>query len=469
LITLLITCQSRHQYVGDNLPLRTEKFVETVINWAAGHANILPLTSQCNVSCVFCSNKQNPPGVEVFNIAPRTLDQVRQTLEFIDPRQRIIIGESATRINEGEPFTHPQIERVLTLIRTKLPKTKLQITTNGSLLDRRRIDLLRSLAPLTVYLSLNSADAKVRRRLMRDPLAKRAVAAAAWLGRCGLEWHGSVVAMSHLMGWDDLRATILYLAQCGARTVRVFVPGFTRLSSPSLRYPKEFTVQLRQFVKELNTISSAPVTMEPPLLNDLVPEVAGVLPFSPAHKAGVRPGDVIVSVNGHIPFSRVDAFHRVENAANPSLTLRRPGGACATVRLNKPAGAYSGLVMEYDLDPATVQDILNVAAKFGAEETLILTSQLAAGLMAKALARQGGGLSLRVLPVPSRLFGGSISTAGLLVNSDFLAALQQYLSRERHPDLVLLPKAAFDYRGRDLTGQPYTVLERHVDTTVVAL
>ncbi|MBF7083146.1 DUF512 domain-containing protein [Desulfallas sp. Bu1-1] len=446
--------------------MRMQNFVESLIYWSAGHGNILPLTSRCNVSCIFCSNRLNPEGVEVFNIKPRTPDQVRQTVEFLDPLRPVVIGESVTRINEGEPFSHPQIEEILISIRKALPRTPIRITTNGSLLDHRRVSLLQSLAPVTVYLSLNSANAAVRRQIMSDSRASYAVSAASLLGRHGFDWHGSVVAMPHLTGWDDLRDTILYLARCNAKTIRVFWPGYTCLAPPELRFPSSMPESLRDFIGEIKVSTPVPVTMEPPLINDLRSEVAGVIKGSPAHRAGVRQGDIIRAVNGAAPFSRVHAYQLTRNTADPQLTITSSGAVTKTVLLRKKARESSGLVMEYDIDPSTVRQIERAVTVSGANRVLLLTSVLARNIINNALLRLKSRHFVTVIPVSNKLFGGSINTAGLLVVDDMVAAMQDFFAQFHRPDLVLLPRAPFDHRGRDLTGKSWREIEQHLGLPV---
>ena len=75
----------------------------------AARKNILPLTSYCNVRCVFCSHKQNPDGVLIHRLPSLPVAKVEELVQLLDPREKVVIGESATRLVEGEPFTHPEI------------------------------------------------------------------------------------------------------------------------------------------------------------------------------------------------------------------------------------------------------------------------------------------------------------------------------------------------------------------------
>jgi len=122
---------------------------------SASRGNVLPLTSVCNVACVFCSHRQNPPGIEIYRIPHLDSRQVEDILQFIDPACRIVIGESTTRIIEGEPFTNPYIKDILSLIRQRYPSTEILITTNGTLIDPEMARFLANLGLVELNVSLN--------------------------------------------------------------------------------------------------------------------------------------------------------------------------------------------------------------------------------------------------------------------------------------------------------------------------
>ena len=82
--------------------------VDRLILESALHANVLALSSQCDSRCVFCSHKNNPPGIAVAHVGRRSMDDVRRTLAFLSPERVITIGESATPIVEGEPLGAPR-------------------------------------------------------------------------------------------------------------------------------------------------------------------------------------------------------------------------------------------------------------------------------------------------------------------------------------------------------------------------
>jgi MoaA/NifB/PqqE/SkfB family radical SAM enzyme len=84
--------------------------------------NVLPLTGRCNLSCLFCSHRFNPPGTEAFSFGPLAIELLGELAAYLDPQQKIIIGESATRLREGEPLTHLRFMDLLKELRTRYPR-----------------------------------------------------------------------------------------------------------------------------------------------------------------------------------------------------------------------------------------------------------------------------------------------------------------------------------------------------------
>ena len=424
--------------------------------------NILPLTSMCNTRCIFCSHRFNPPEVRVYRIPPRTLASIKNALPFIDPARPIVIGESVTRIVEGEPFTHPEIAAILRLLRSAFPRTPIRLTTNGILLDEEMAHLLGRLENITINLSLNCMGERNRNFLLGDNQAGAAVNSVKLLQEYGIPFHGSVVAMPHLTGWDELENTIRYLSRHGAETLRVFEPGFSRLAPPELQFGRTLRIELESFISRLRRIINIPIITEPPIIGSLEAEVAGVIAGSPAARAGLKPGDVITEVNGSRVNSRVQAFERIRKAANPEVAVKRGDEPPIAFCIRKGRGERSGLVMHYDLDPGLIDDMAGAARRHRARAVLLLTSQLAAPVLRQGLERfWGEGADVETLEVENHFFGGSIRAAGLLTVGDMGDCLRKYLSTSTtvKPDLVLLPGLAFDRTGSDLTATPYARLE----------
>ncbi|MDD3653898.1 MAG: DUF512 domain-containing protein [Desulfotomaculaceae bacterium] len=455
--------------MGGSLQKINKEYMESLILNGALEGNILPLTSLCNVHCIFCSHRQNPDGVEVYHISPRSLAQVERTLSYMDPSRPVIIGESVTRIIEGEPFTHPLIKDILRLIRTRFPSTIIQITTNGCLLDEDTVEFLSQLDGVVINLSINSITEIGRALLMGDVNPQSSLNSVALLQECRIPYHGSIVAMPHLIGWQDLEQTITWLSLSGAETIRVFLPGFSEQAPPALRFEPSLWDELNSFITRLREKVPTPLSCEPPAIHDLQPRVAGVIAGSPAARAGVYAKDIIISVNNVSSLTRVHAFKQVVTGSFPEITLRRRD-ELIKVKIPKEQNERSGLVMDYDIDPLLIKDIARVVRQYRATQVLILTSELASQIIRMAKARFFEGIAeVKIKAVRSRFFGGSIKAAGLLTVADFMAAIEECFRKPWRPQLILLPGLAFDRRGRDITGRSYFDLEEQFKVAVKIL
>ncbi|GAW92188.1 DUF512 domain-containing protein [Calderihabitans maritimus] len=439
---------------------------ETLILQTVQEHNILPLTSQCNAGCVFCSHRQNPGEVQVYYLSPLSMELLERLVEFLNEKEKIVIGESATKIMEGEPFCHPRFDEILQLLRGKFPHTPIQITTNGTLLNAGKISLLSALKPVELNISLNSASKAGRKMLMGDE-GTEGVAAVKSLEKAGIPFHGSVVALPQLVGWDDLRRTLFYLADHGARTIRLFLPGGNQVLSRRLKISRTLWEELENFCHSLRQELACPLVLEPPLLKDLTPRVEGVVPGSGAAAAGIRAGDVVLEIDGRQPVSRVDAFYQIKKSAKVEILLNRDRQQLRLTWQKNP-GSGDGLVMAYDFDPGDEMRIRREIQRHRAVKVLICTSLAAEKLMRLVAQRiSTDRVTIDILPVSSRLFGGTIISAGLLVVDDFVKALKDYREQGKMvPDLVLLPPRAFDFWGRDLTGVHYTEIARRLDWPV---
>lgn len=421
-------------------------------------AGVLPLTSTCNISCVFCSNRWNPPGLRVFRLPPRSLAEVEAALAGMSHLDEVVIGESASRVLEGEPLTHPDFGAILRVARRLVPQAVIKVTTNGLLLDAGLAGLLADLGPVEVTLSLNTASPEAYRRLHgieADPAR-----APGLLRRAGIPFHGSVVAVPALAGRKDLTETVRRLEAWGALSCRVFVPGHTSLTPRETAVLLPGRAEVAALVEEARGSTRLPLTLDPPEITDLAARLAGVIPGSPADRAGLRAGDVLTDVEGTSPVCRVDAFRRSREALARRGRCRLEVAGRGPVVLSAGPGrpVRTGLVMDCDVDPADAGAVRRVAAAEGSGRVLILTSTLASGPLRLALASPGFGPqpACRVTPVPSTTFGGSIGCAGLLTVADVERTLAGLLATGQGPaagEVVLLPRIAFDRSGVDLVGR----------------
>ncbi len=419
---------------------------------AVREGNVLPLTGQCNVNCIFCSHKSNPPSARAYSFPPVPEKQVTELIKFLNPARKIIIGESATLLREGEPLTHPSFIQILKLIRHTHPRTLIQITTNATLLDTEKVQELEALMPVEIIVSLNSATTSGRKIIMGLKQAGDTLDAVKLLCRFGIPYHGSIVALPHLVGFDDIKETVLYLDGKEALTVRLLLPGYTRFSSPELSCGDDMINRLPVYIEDLREQFAIPLIIEPPLVTDLDPIIEGVIRSSPADATGLQRGDRILAVDGIKPRSRVEAFNLIEKKANPAVKLSRDGKIADNI-INKEAASSPGLVMNYDLNPVQVEQVKRIEG----ERKLALVSMPA--LKRWELAAEIFSLkNVDFKAVKSHYFGGSINCSGLLTVSDYQEALKN-ISHIKDYEKLLLPSIAFDRSGYDVSGMHYLELD----------
>lgn len=417
----------------------------------ASRDNILILTTSCTTSCVFCSHLQNPDEIEAYYVNTLNREQIDTLIEFLDGTKKIIIGESATRICEGEPFLCSGIIEILEHIRNRYPKAAIQITTSGIHLDGAVITRLEAIGNIELNVSLNSSSANGRKKLYRGKEHFSAVEAVKLLKSSSLVYSGSIVVMPHLVGWEDIRETILFLQEYGAASIRLFMPGYTRFTK-GLLPPSDIRSSLESFTQEVVKLLQIPLVMEPSGVKDTLALVEGILAGSPAQKSGIIKGDRILGINGRRVVSRADAYYKAYEAGNPTIELER-GEKIFETLVEKPVDSSSGMVFNYDIHPDTILGIKKGLSRNKGKSCLILTSELAYDLLSFCISDKR---EAEMEAVRNEFFGGNILCAGLLTLIDIEAHLGR---RGSLPQVILLPGIMFDTAGRDLMGRHFMELE----------
>lgn len=433
---------------------------EQMISLSAEQGNILAITSGCGSHCVFCSYHNNPGEVRVLRIGMRTMEEIRAAMSLLKPNREITIGESATRIIEGEPTMHPDFPQILTELRARFPYTPIAVTTNGHDLTEELVRHISKTGRVLVNLSLNSASAEGRRLLMGDTQdkAKTAIDSVKHLRDYGVPFQGSLVAMPNLTGYEDIKNSIEYLAGNGAQSVRVFAPAFSKFVKKDI-FPDAETImeELREYIPRLSEGLPCPVLLEPSMVRDLRCTLSGVIKDSPAWRDGMRRGDEIIAIDGKAPRCRVEAFDMLETEGRHNIIYIHGGTQRSAVLYWAEPGA-SGIAMEYDFDPARAEYIKK-AALTAPGHVLALCSEFAFPVLNAVMERfdiSRDGIT--VMRVKNETFGGTIRAAGLLCVSDYREAFGEYIAARKKPAAVMLPAESFDYIGSDLKGEHFTQL-----------
>jgi len=428
--------------------------------------NILPITSKCSLNCIFCSHKNNPPEIETFSFGDLSLKVIKQLIEFIDPKKPLIIGESATRIIEGEPFLHPQINTVLELLYKKYTEINLKITTNGSHIGDEELYQLQRFKNLELNVSVNGPDAEARKILMNDKNAENVFILLSKLKKYGIFFQASIVSMHHITGLGFIKKTLDRMELYSPESLRIFLPGFSRHAPDNLTFSGNIYNELNDFIDKISENYSYPVILEPQIISNLDAVIAGIIDKSPAYKAGIKKDDLIEEIDGDKSESRVDAFYRIKKAENPNLRIVR-GNEIINLKIIKKEGEKSGLIMSYDISPYIKEKFLGYLKQCINVSTVIITSELAYPML-KYLVHNNSkdNYKLKLVKAKNKFFGGSIMSAGLLLNSDIVSVLEKNnFSFKR----MILPEIMYDYYGYDLSMSSYTELEKIYKSKIILI
>ncbi len=422
--------------------------------------NILPITSACNTACIFCSHKFNPSNLDIYKLPKLSLNDIEDMVSFLNPRKKIVIGESATRIIEGEPFIRQDILDILKIIRSSFKNETIEITTNGTGLNKEIVEQLKLFEPIQLNISLNSSSEYGRSHLQGDKQPRRVLEGIKLLNKYNMEYNGSIVAMPMVVGYDDIYKTISFLDDNNCKTIRIFIPGFAESSLIKFDFYK-LREELNDFINDIKFDISSPILLEPPTITQLEPIVEGIIKDSPAHKYGIKTDDIIYEVNGMKTSTRVDCFDHIFKLKDPDLKIRR-GEKEFNITLYKDKNSSPGFVMLYDILTEIKERIIKTIERNRAKTPLVLVSELGEDIMKMLLHEEIKAEKLRIEVVQNYFFGGTIKSAGLLLVDDFVKTIEE-VKKDFMMDLIIIPSKPFDFKGRDLKGVSCYDIEEKVN------
>lgn len=445
--------------------------------------------NRCRARCHFCFFHGNPPD-SIFNSSYQpSEEEIVTRLRYFSSSDPTMLFP--TWVDFEEILGDERSFRLLCELR-KLTDECFVITTAGGMLTGELVEKLHRLEPLILRLSLNLSDVDKRQALMRDRRADIGVKALPLLRQAGISYWTSIVGW---FGLDerDIRETIEYADSHQTMAVNIMLGSFTKHNAPPQADDwRQVWLDYQRIAEEMRGKVSCPVFIVPALFEENLrgtgwkeARVIGVVKNSPAHRAGVLPGDFIEAVEGRRPLSRaamlLELCSREREGLASSVLVRRKDSSL-TVLLSPEQCAYPyksgalayGILMADGLHHKELGEIPELIRRHGASHTTIATSALVRPSLLAALDEMeietGSGSRISVVTISSRYHGGNIIVGDLMACEDYIASLRAHIEETgATPDLVIIPGSGLGDWKLDIAGKSYLEIERALDIPVEVL
>ncbi len=450
-----------------------ENKIMNYILYSEAEHNVLPLCSLCHNGCVFCSHKNIGRSDYLYGFYDykRETDEIIEHIDFLDPSKKVFIGESATKIFEGEPFLFKGLMEVLKAVRKRVKKSAISITTSGGFITDEFFDAAASLGPVEMNFSLNSFDEKIRDKIVLDKKTQRVFANFERLCAMGdyLKLSVSLMAINEKTTpveslLEDIRKLRLYSK---VSVIKVFLPRFAENQFLNFFTDygafRDYCEKVKSSFANINGGGGAPVILEP-----LEPDCGGeiivhsVMAGSKAAEVFIKPGDRIKEVNGAAPVSKTHAYKLITSSKKRVLVTVEDsaGGPPKNIvfsEYNAERDGACGIVFTADMPAQTIEKLKHageVIAENG-KRGIIVTTPLSLGYIRGVLERFEIP-ALEAAAFKNCRFGGNIDCVGLLTLNDIklnigLDAFES-LRKDKTAALVL-SSLMFDHLGYDLNGE----------------
>jgi hypothetical protein len=476
----LVTLESQGQ------PVRVTGFrLKDLSRWTSYTTNtamnaLTPISGLCNSRCDFCFEENIPYPRERSLMS---VDEARTRLKYYDPQTGVALFPSNRP--HMETFLNPHAVEILELARRRDPEKLFWITTNGSFFDEATVQRLAALKPLIFKLSINAADPAEHQAVMKT--GKRtsvALAAPELLEKYRIPFMGSIVAWPTLP-LSSIEETVQFLASFRAYAIRIRLPLTHRWLNTQLQLDfKEHWMTVSALAQRLRFETRCALFCEPPIywVNAIVPEVDGVVLNSPAYHAGVRPADVIESINGKPIHTRIESEAALDqhhiHRRPVELVLRR-GAETFTARLDPSAlsgdtypynndyfyrGENYGIFHVEDFRLRHIDAMFQVIERHAAKNVVLFTSKVVAPIFETLVngipefARRLEHVNLFIETIDENTAGGNYDLMDSRFVEDYARVIRDRVRRGLKPDLILLPDAFGSPWGLDMGGRSYTQL-----------
>jgi len=294
--------------------------------WLAGGqpSNQLPISAVCNSRCLFCSNHLNP-----FPVAGgffREIEDIKLQLCAMSANDDPIrMSDSLPgRISEGEALLHPQLFKILEMVRRKFFYNTLCFTTNASMLDSTFLKKLSSFRPIEINISLHSMEPALWARIFGQDIrrAEIAISSLPLIRAHKMDLIGTIVPLPKICGWDDLEQTYAHFVSQGASSMILYWPGHTKRTRPEVVADLECSLaEFTDFAERMKTAYRVPLIPHPDMVSPLRVRVAAIvaktLKGNPKNGGGAY--RKVVWLSSAAAFCRLESLVKEKTASAPNI------------------------------------------------------------------------------------------------------------------------------------------------------